>query len=440
MVAQRHTEADASFRSNFEAIAANAPNAAIQAWRQESFARFEAIGIPTTRFEPWKYTNIGRSLRQPFRPARAPQLGSDAMRAHFAGGPSARRLIFINGQIQSSFSHAHGFPEGVVVKPLSTMLRDAPDRVLDGLDADDERSFTALNGAFLTDGAWIEVPAGVNVTTPLQLLFLTVAEPAAAMCHPRIVVKLGEGSSLHLIESHIGLGGQVLTNLVTQVELGEQAVLDHDRLQLGGDGTTLVGRADVDLGRKARLNQVLATSGGGLTRNETEARLNGSGIECILNGTFLPRGNEHIDNTIRIEHRAPDSHSDQFYKGVLDDKARAVFAGKILVTREAQRTNAYQRNNNLMLTDDAEIDAKPELEIYADDVKCSHGATSSDLDEISLFYLQSRGLDRRRATAMLTYAFAGEIIDRYRDDGLKKQAQRSVLDRLPGGKALDFLE
>ncbi len=435
MVAPRHTQPDAFFRSSFEALAAND---ALKDWRQESFAKFESIGIPTTRFEPWKYTNIGRSLRQPLRPARAPKLGMDTISKHFAGGASARRMIFINGHFQSGLSHVHGLPDGITVKPLSAMLKSDPKRVTKVMAINDERSFTALNSAFVTDGVWVEFEAGAVCTTPLQLLFLTTAEPAGVMCHPRIVVTMGAGSSLHLIESHIGLGGPVLTNLVSQFRLGEGAMLDHDRLQIGSDSTVLVGKSQIDLAEKARLNQVVVSNGGGLTRNETEARLNGSAIECILSGTFLPRGTEHIDNTIRIEHAAPNSHSDQFYKGVLDEKAHAVFAGKILVKREAQQTNAYQRNNNLFLTDEAEIDAKPELEIYADDVKCSHGATSSDLDETALFYLRSRGLDRKRAQAMLTYAFAGEVIDRYRDPVLKAQAQRAVLARLPGGASLEL--
>jgi Fe-S cluster assembly protein SufD len=184
----------------------------------------------------------------------------------------------------------------------------------------------------------------------------------------------------------------------------------------------------------------VATIGGALARNESEARLLGEGIDCILSGVYLPRGREHVDNLIRIHHTKPNCRSDQYYKGVLHEHARAVFAGKIIVHREAQKTNAYQKNDNLLLSDDAEIDTKPELEIYADDVKCSHGATVGDLDPKALFYLRSRGLDRETAASMLTFAFAAEAIDRFADSTVKRQARQAVVARLPGGAALRDIE
>jgi Fe-S cluster assembly protein SufD len=195
----------------------------------------------------------------------------------------------------------------------------------------------------------------------------------------------------------------------------------------------------VRLAEGARLVQTVATLGGGLVRNETEARIEGSGVDCLLNGVYLARGREHVDNLIRVHHVAPGSHSNQFYKGVIDGRAHAVFAGKIIVHKDAQKTNAYQKNDNLLLSDDAEIDTKPELEIYADDVKCSHGATSGDLDPLALFYLRSRGLPRAQAESVLTFAFAAEVIGRFADETVRHQVRRAALTRLPGGAGLEEL-
>ena len=221
---------------------------------------------------------------------------------------------------------------------------------------------------------------------------------------------------------------------------GAGARLEHDRVELVGEGVTLLGKAFVALERGTQLVQTVATLGGALVRNETEARLQGTGVECILNGLYHATGREHVDNLIRVHHTAPGSHSDQFYKGIVDGRAHAVFAGKIIVHKPAQKTDAFQTNNNLLLSDEAEIDTKPELEIYADDVKCSHGATVGDLDPTALFYLRSRGMPLPAAKSLLIYGWAGEVIERMRDDTLRAQARKAVLARLPGGASLDGLE
>ena len=202
---------------------------------------------------------------------------------------------------------------------------------------------------------------------------------------------------------------------------------------------SLIGRTTYRIAADARLTQSLATLGGGLVRNETEALVDGSGIELQLNGLYLTRGRQHVDNTIRVDHAKPGSVSDQFYKGVLDGEAHAVFAGKIVVRRDAQKTNAYQANNNLLLSPDVEIDTKPELEIFADDVKCSHGATAGELDERELFYLRSRGLDPATARSMLTFAFADEVLERFANPAIAAQARRELLRWLPGGAQLGEL-
>jgi Fe-S cluster assembly protein SufD len=406
--------------------------------RQRSFERFMALGIPTTRVEDWKYTNVARVANVPMDLAPKVDVGVEQVSHWLAGGPGARRLIFVNGQLDTSLSHVSSLPEGVVIKSLGRAFQDEPEKVAKALtELDDERSFTALNAAFVQNGAWIELADGAVVERPLQLLFLTVGQTAAVMTHPRCVIRLGKGARLHLIETHASLGeGHALTNMVTQIALGPNAQMRHDRLQKVGSGKSLIGKLAGTMAEQARYEQTVATLGGDLVRNESEIRLEGSGVECLLNGAFLPTGSEHVDTLIRIRHAAPGSHSDQFYKGVVDGRSHAVFQGKILVDQVAQQTNAFQANNNLLLSDDAELDTKPELEIYADDVKCSHGATSGDLDPVALFYLRSRGLDEGTARSMLTFAFAAEVFERFGDEVVRTQAKRAAFERLPGGAAL----
>lgn len=437
-VARRTVEPVSAFEALFENVRGHLPGPKLLDWRQASFKRFLEQGIPTPRVEAWKYTNVARVANQPMVLAPKAQVGLDDLAPYLAGGTAARRLIFVNGQVAPELSHVGGLPQGVRVTSLAKAIEAEPERAAGILaEAEDDRAFTALNAAFAEGGAWIEVAAGVQAEVPLQLLFLTVGGSHPFMSHPRIVVRLGEGARLRLIESHAALGGGAsLTNQIVQIALGRGAVLEHDRVQRGGEEATLIGKTFIRLADGAKLQQTVATLGGALVRNETEARIEGSGVECLLNGVYLARGREHMDNLIRVHHMAPGSHSDQFYKGVIDERAHAVFAGKIIVHKDAQQTNAYQKNDNLLLSDDAEIDTKPELEIYADNVKCSHGATSGDLDPASLFYLRSRGLPRSTAESLLTFAFAAEVIERFADESVQHQVREAALARLPGGEGL----
>ncbi len=441
----RTVEPVPAFAAAFAEAGGGLPGAAsheIARLRAESLERFLAGGIPTPRVEAWKYTNVARIANQPMALAPKVPVGLNDVAALTAGGPKARRLIFVNGHIMPELSHVESLPTGARVMSLGRAMQQMPDRVRAALDeAQDDRSFTALNTAFASSGAWIELDDGVELAEPLQLLFITVGQPAAVMTHPRNLSRLGARSRLRLIESHVGIGeGQCFTNLVSQIRLGEEAVLEHDRLELPKGGTSHIGKAFVEIAGRARYRQTVATLGGVLARNENEVRLLGEGIECLLNGTYLPCGQEQVDNVIRIHHLKPNCHSDQFYKGVVTDEAHAVFAGKIIVHKDAQKTNAFQKNDNLLLSDDAQVDTKPELEIYADDVKCSHGATVGDLDPRALFYFRSRGLDRKTAESLLIFAFAGEVIGRFIDPTVQRQARHAVAARLPGGGALEDLD
>ena len=405
--------------------------------RETRFARFADAGIPSQRAEAWKFTNVARHANVPMALGGHVQIGASELSAFFCGGHLARRMIFVNGHVSRDFSHVRGLPEGVSVRVLADAVDDG--EVRERIAAlDDGRSFTDLNAALMQSGAVIEVADGVHVAFPLQMLFAAVgSQRAATMNHPRLLVRLGRGAKLHLIETHAALqDGSTFTNLVSQIELGDEAELIHDRLQVGRDGSVLLSKADMRLGERSRLRQTLASLGGALVRNESTLHLDGTFADAVMNGAFMPTAREHVDNAICVHHRQPDCHSDQFYKGVMDGYGRGVFAGRIVVHEDAQRTNAFQTNNNLLLSDDAEIDSKPELEIYADDVKCSHGATCGDLDEQSLFYLRSRGIDADTARSILVYAFAGEVIERFADEGTRRLAMQHVFARLAGGGGL----
>jgi len=432
--APRHLEPLASFADSFAKARPASPEG-LSAQRDYAFARFQRTGIPTPRVEAWKFTNVAKHANVPMILAPSVPVASDDLAGYFAGGPLARRLVFVNSH-HCDLSHARGLPEGVRMDRLE--VRVGEPAIQDWLTKlDDGRSFSDLNMALMQSGAVIEVPAGVKLEAPLQLLFLSVGQGAALMSHPRILIRLGEGAEAHIVESHIGIrDGHCLSNLVSQIEIGEGARLIHDRLQMLKDGATFIGKADIEVGSDGRLQQTLVSLGGSLIRNESEVRLNGTQIDAEMHGVCMPTAREHVDNMIRMHHLKPDCRSNQFYKGIMDGRGRGVFAGKIIVHEDAQRTNAFQTNNNLLLSDDAEVDSKPELEIYADDVKCSHGATCGDHDMASVFYLRSRGIDRATAESILTYAFAGEIVEKFADADLRRQAKEAIFRRLPGGDNL----
>jgi Fe-S cluster assembly protein SufD len=415
--------------------------------RRESFDRFRSLGFPGPKVEDWRYTNIAPLAKVVFGLARPAEVDPAALAPYLVEAAAGSRLVFVNGHFHPGLSRVEDLPPGVTLESVADVLERADDGVLTQLLADMEavRSLSALNGAFTAGGAVVRVADGVELERPVQLVFVSVGRGAdgtsPAMANPRNLVVLGRGSRAGLIETHLALGGDGqqggLTNLVNRVVVGEGAELRHDRVQAGAVGGTLIGKTELQIADRARLTQTVATLGGGLTRNEVQAVLDGSGIEVRLNGLYLTRNGQHIDNTIRLDHAQPNSFSDQFYKGVLDGRARAVFAGKIIVRRDAQKTNAFQANNNLLLSPDAEIDTKHELEIYADDVKCSHGATAGELDERELFYLRSRGIDRATAQSLLTYAFVGEVLERFGHEEVAGQVRREMFRWLPGGHALE---
>ena len=432
------------FAEAFERLHHEAAGSSGQAFEQRAaaFARFNALGVPTPRMEHWKYTNAASFANRPF--ALAPRdTGDSAMvLPHFVGGHKARRLVMVNGRIIHQLSHVGGLPAGMTVQPLARVLAETPDLIdRASTNVPLEHSFEALNRALTEDGAFISLDDGVSFAEPLQIISLLTDADHPFMVHPRHVIRLGKAARLHLIMTTVALKpGESLTNQVETIELADDADLIIDRTAHLSEARSAITRSRYVLGSRSKLVQTTVALGGSLQRHEMEARLRGTGITATLNGLTMPRGKEHVDTAIRIHHEQPDCLSDQFYKTVADEHGHSVFAGKIFVHKDAQRTNAYQKNDGLLLSDDAEIDAKPELEIYADDVKCSHGATCGDLDPTGLFYLRSRGLDEATARSMLTFAFTGEVFERIVDPSVAKAARAMILGRLPGGERLGDLE
>ena len=415
---------------------ASLPGAAgpADALRKYHFEQFRKIGFPGPKVEEWKYSPLGSIAKTAFKPAPA------IVRQSTADGyllEDATRLVFVNGILDHDHSSSAVTDDGVVIATLEDALQQNLIPAEELFGGANDRGFDQLNAAFADCGAVIRVKGSRRVEKPVQLLFVGSDDRQEYMINPRISIEIEAGASLDLVETHVFADeGGLLTNLVTHCQLGEGATLRHDRLQIGSTEGRFVGLFEADIATKANLIQTLATLGGGFVRNDIKARLNGSDIEAQFNGLYLTRTGQHIDNVLKIDHTAPGSVSDQYYKGVLDGRAKAAFAGKIHVHQAAQQTNAYQTNNNLLLSPDAEINTKPELEIYADDVKCSHGATAGELDERELFYLRSRGLDPETARTMLTFAFADEVLERFASAALLDQAKREMLRWLPGGEIL----
>ncbi|MCX7629054.1 MAG: Fe-S cluster assembly protein SufD [Geminicoccaceae bacterium] len=430
---RRRVDPDPSFFALHRAIAPQLwGGAEWAALRARALERFRALGIPTRRDESWKFTDVVRIVNRPMRPAEPRPLPFAEVRPYLLGGSEAVRLVFLDGRLVPEWSRTEGLPAGAIVESLADTARTRPEALARALEAlDDGRAFTALNAAFLDGGAWIEIPEGVALAAPLQLLFLSAAREEAVMAHPRCILRVGRNAALTLLETHAGLGeGAVLANVVLQLALGEGARLDHDRIARAPRGHALLVKLDGSLGAGARYRQTTVVVGGALVRNEHELRIEGPEAECLLSGVAMPRAGEQVDTLVRLHHCAGGSHSDQHFKSIVEDRGHHAFAGKIIVHRGALKTNAYQKNDNLLLGADAEVDTKPELEIYADDVKCSHGATCGELDASALFYLRARGLDPETARALLVYAFAEEVIARLTEPSARAFAERMLLERL----------
>lgn len=426
------SQAAADFLAAFERDPKSRPGAEpgwLRERRRAAIATFRDRGFPTTHDEEWRYTNVQPLLAVGFGMANG---GSRAVQAEeiFASSFLDRtdhRLIFINGVYSPELSCVRALPENVRVESLAAALtKDDP--VVEGhlfrYARTQEQAFAALNTAFAVDGALIHVPRGVVIEAPLYLVFVSVGGGTPFLSQPRNLFVLEAGSQACVVESYIGVANQVSwTNVVTEILGGEGATIDYYRVQREGNNAFHVGAFEASLQANCNLTAHAITLEGALVRNDARVVLGGEGAECALNGLYLMDGKQHVDNHTEIEHVKPRATSFELYKGILGGDAHAVFNGKILVYQDAQKTNARQTNKNLLLSENAVVNTKPQLEIHADDVKCSHGSTIGQLDRDALFYLRSRGLSLGDARSLLSYAFASDVVGR-----IKVPLMRARLD------------
>ncbi len=416
--------------------------------RRAAFDRFTQLGLPTTRLERWRFTNVAPIAATAFGPADPTPVPPSAVSPYLTNvDGAAPTVVFVNGRYVPALSTAADGSSDVRVESLAdALMSDAADdteRHLASVAGFDTEAFTALNTALLHDGAVVRVPNNVVVESPIQLLFLTAptADRTPIMTHPRVLIVAGENAQARLVESYAGVDdGPYFTNAVTEVIAGAHAIIDHYKLVRERLDAFHIASMHLRLHRAASFSSHAITLGGGLVRNDVEAHLDGEGVDCTLNGLYLANGRRLVDNHTTIRHAKPHCSSHELYKGIVDDQARAIFNGKIIVEIDAQKTDAKQTNKALLLSEDAQINTKPELEIFADDVKCTHGATVGQLDADALFYLRARGLGLVQARNVLIHAFASDLLSHVGVAPLRTMLDGLLLDQLPGSGGGTFYE
>jgi Fe-S cluster assembly protein SufD len=424
------------YLADFEAFqrngAARAPSW-LRDLRQAAIGRFAELGFPTVREEAWRHTSVAPVVERAFRPpdGRAPEGREHDALASFQLGSAPWRLLFVNGLFSAKWSSIQSLPGRARLLSLAEALVTEAGLVKPYLAryADSEHNgFTALNTAFSRDGAFVSLPAGARLPEPIHLVFVGASD---ALAQPRILVVAGPGSEATIIEHYVGLAGHAyLTNAVTEIVVGEGASIRHYTLLEESEPAFHVGTIRVDQDRDSTFRACSAAMGGRLVRNNLGVLLRAPGASCVLDGLYVVTGRQHVDNHVAVDHAAPRCASQQLYKGILDGRSRAVFNGRILVRRDAQKTDANQTNKSLLLAEGPEVYSKPQLEIFADDVRCTHGAAEGQLAEEVIFYLKSRGLGEATARTLLAYGFARQVIDRIAVDSLRARLDRLLLARL----------
>jgi Fe-S cluster assembly protein SufD len=404
----------------------------VQDLRERGASQFSLLGFPTTRDEEWRFTGVSPIASTEFRPAPQARITTDEL-STFLYADAPHRLAIVNGRFSPELSRTSGLPQGMYFGSLATAIREQADtvaRYLGQLADFNARAFAALNTAFLHDGAYVYIPEGAVLDGPLQLLFVSVARDTV-MSHPRTLIVAGDHSQCRIVETYVGGSGQVyFSNAVTEVFVGEHSIVDHYKVQEESVQAFHIASMHMHAARSATFSSHSFSLGGRIVRNDALALLDGEGAEVTLNGLYLADGERLVDNHTTIDHAKAHCPSHEIYKGILGGKAKAVFNGKIIVRPDAQKTDAKQTNRALLLTDDASINTKPQLEIFADDVKCTHGAAIGQLDDDALFYLQARGLTFSEARDLLIHAFAGEILDRIQIEPLKHALESELYAQL----------
>ena len=403
--------------------------------RESAIARFERLGFPTTKLEEWRFTSVAPIAERTFELApfsrETPSPVGEMLVAPLSS--PAAFAVCVNGQFAPKLMSRGKLPKGIQLLSLEATLNSSPAIVepyLAKLELTRTNAFTSLNTAFLRDGIVVIIADGVVLEQPIELVFASASEGAATVSHPRLLVIAGEASQATVVERYVGQRA-AFTNAVGEVWLGPNAVLDHYKLQEEPAESFHIASMFVHSDRSGNFSSHSFTFGARLVRNEALAVLAGEGVDCTLNGLYVSRDKQLVDNHTTIDHAMPHCSSHEVYKGILADQSRAVFNGKIIVRPDAQKTDAKQTNKALLLSDDATINTKPELEIFANDVKCTHGAAVGQLDEDAMFYLRARGLGVAEARALLVHAFAGDILNRVKVAPLREYLDHLLTARLP---------
>ena len=422
-----------SFRQDYGNGRSRSP-AWLKALRESAIGSFDKLGFPTRHDEEWKYTSVEPITSQPFERDRQPKdVSAETILAGSFADPNCNRLVFVNGVFVPRLSLWRDAPASLRVESLAEAIRHDDQILAPYLAAcarHEREAFFALNTAFMEDGAVVVVPPNCRLEVPLHLIFVAASGTRPVALYPRNLMLVGAGSEVKIIESYVGLGsGNYFVDAVTELIGEESSVIDYYRLQRESDAGFHIGAVDARLKRNCHFTSHAVTLAGALVRNDLHVALDGEGSECILNGIYLLDGDQHVDNHTEIEHRRPRATSFEIYKGILSGNSHGVFNGKIVVHKDAQKTDARQINKNLLLSEHAAVNTKPQLEIYADDVKCSHGSTIGQIDPDALFYLRSRGLDIHEAQSLLSYAFASDVVGRIRIPSLQVKLDDYLLTK-----------
>ncbi|WP_445366374.1 Fe-S cluster assembly protein SufD [Methylomonas sp. BW4-1] len=422
----------AAYLTAYPALAASLPGLDLpwlQGFRQQGLQTFAVSGFPGNREEEWRYTNLSALNKTVFAPSASQLVDEDWLNQYRL--EDAASVVLVNGQFSASLSRLQDLSGQVSVSSVKQALQDNPawlESRLGQAVSSAEHNLVAFNNAWFTDGVLIEVAAKQQLDRPLQILHVVTQTDALAA--PRNLLVINEQAEAEIIETYVGSVDSYFTASVNECLLGNNAGLTLYKVQLETEKAQHFGGTYVKQARDSRFNHHNFALGSGLARSDIHSDLD-TAAECSLNGLFVAGKRQHIDNHTRIKHLKPHGISREFYKGVLDNKARGVFQGRVIVAEDAQRTDSEMNNRNLLLSADAEVDTKPQLEIYADDVKCSHGVTVGQLEEKSVFYLQSRGLDEEAARNILTFAFANEMVDKVDNAELKALLLEQLLVRFP---------
>ncbi len=403
--------------------------------RKEALNKISEVNFPTVRNEEWKYTNVTSILKENFVATTNPSinLSKDDISKYLFDQFDYDLMVFINGIYSEELSNVGKLPKGVIVNSLAKVCKENPEllgKYFNKLSTIDN-GFNALNTAYAIDGAVVIVPEGKILERPVQILYLNSSEQNLTLSVPRNLMVVGKNAQAKIIANYHGYGQEkYFSNIITEIFVDEYAIADYYKIQYENENSFHIEKVQAHQKKNSVLNHFNIQFGGAIVRNDINSILDDENIETHYYGLYLANGTQHIDNHTFVDHAKPNCMSNELYKGIIDDNARGVFNGKIIVRQDAQKTNAYQQNKTILLSPTATIDTKPQLEIFADDVKCSHGATVGKLDEVSEFYIRSRGVPQDLAKSMLIRAFANDVIENVKIEPLKEQLNHMIFEHL----------